>query len=147
MRATDGSGSVANGPPNIEGSGSAVRAAEVGQVRWLDLVVRVRANLYQMDALGTGEYAMSIRQSKPVRLRKSWRTKDGATIPAGTEIWVHEEQEQELREGGFLEDSNAQDYSDPIPGGAVEDDDMPLTYGPGEPDVEFLDVHDDTPGS
>jgi hypothetical protein len=83
----------------------------------------------------------------PVRLSRSWRTKDGVTIPAGTEISVTEEQERELREGGFLEDWNPQDV--PVTAGPEEDDEEFLlgSGGPYEDDEEFLNAHrDDTGG-
>jgi hypothetical protein len=81
-----------------------------------------------------------------VRLTRSWRTKEGVTIPPGTEIRVTEEQERELREGGFLEDLDAPGIA--VTGGPVEDDEeFMLTGGPDEDDEDFLDVHRDDAGS
>lgn len=90
---------------------------------------------------------MSGNEGKPVRLSQSWRTKDGVTIPAGTKIRVTEEQERELREGGYLGDLNASDYDYPVTVGPEEDDEMFLSYGPEEPDEEFLNIHRDDTGS
>ena len=85
---------------------------------------------------------MSDNEDKPVRLSQTWRTKDGVTIPAGTEISVTEEQERELREGGYLEDMNAVGYDVEVTEGPEEDDeDLWSSYGPEEPDEEFLDVN------
>ena len=74
---------------------------------------------------------MSIRDQLVI-LSRAWSMKEGVTIPAGTQIWVTKEQEQELREAGFLED-----WVSEGPG---------ATGGPGEDDEEFLDVHHDDPG-
>lgn len=91
---------------------------------------------------------MSINEGKPVRLSRSWRTKDNVTIPAGTEIRVTEEQERELREGGFLEDLNAPHHGclTSRPAEDEEDDEMFFSYGSEEPDEQFLDVHRDNTG-
>jgi hypothetical protein len=78
-----------------------------------------------------------------VRLSRSWRTRDGVTIPAGTEIWVTDERERELREGDYLADLNTADV--PITLGPEEDDEMFVSYGPEEPDEDFLDVRGDDP--
>ena len=82
---------------------------------------------------------MSDNEGETVRLSRSWRTKDGVTIPAGTEIWVTEEQKRELREDGFLEKESVRGY------GSVEPNGNSLSAGPNEPDDEFLDVHRDNP--
>jgi hypothetical protein len=51
------------------------------------------------------------------------------TIPAGTLIWVTEEQERALRETGFIGDWSP-----------------PLTSAPPEDDEDFYDVHGDSSG-
>jgi hypothetical protein len=90
---------------------------------------------------------MSDNEGNPVRLSQSWRMNDGVTIPAGTLILVTEEQERELREGGYLTDFNAPGYDPPMSAGPDEPDSLFWSSGPERPDEEFLDVQHDNPGS
>lgn len=80
---------------------------------------------------------MSDNKGQPVVLSRSWSREDGVTIPAGTEIWVTEEKERELREAGLVQE-NPTVIGEYVTG-------IASTGGPPEPDEEFFDVHRDNP--